>query len=192
MAFWFRWGGILLGAMSLFSLIQKLYGFGLAPVFKHFVAFYRAAFYPLADIIIGGMTWLFALAGLRLPQISSDIIVIYVLVGAAFFRYALIYAQRKRRAQEIIYIDIDLPDEVKADYTRLTTASLSKITRLEIGFIFIFSLLWPVAILISPFVSTGSLIHRLPLISFRSWTIEVCKVIGAFIMLFATNAYFSI
>ncbi len=68
---WFRWFGILLGAISLFSLVQKLSDFGLSPIFKDMLAFYRAAFHPVADLIISGLSWAFSLVFDKMPFGSS-------------------------------------------------------------------------------------------------------------------------
>jgi hypothetical protein len=89
MNFWSRAGGILLGAISLFSLVQKLYGFGLASVIKDMVAFYRALFHPIANVILDGLGWLVHLVGWTLPHIPADPVVIWVLMGATLIRAAI-------------------------------------------------------------------------------------------------------
>ena len=96
MSFWLRAGSILLGAISLYSLVQRLFGFGLAPIIKDIVSFYRAMFHPIANTILGGLQWLVHLVGWRLPHIPSDVVVVWVLVGAALVRGVISGALKNR------------------------------------------------------------------------------------------------
>ena len=42
-----RWGSIFVGALSLFSLLERLINFGIAPHVDAILSFYRGALYPL-------------------------------------------------------------------------------------------------------------------------------------------------
>ena len=50
MGFCLRWLGILLGAVSLFSLAQKLYEFATAPVVGDLLPYYRESLHPLVSV----------------------------------------------------------------------------------------------------------------------------------------------
>jgi hypothetical protein len=83
---WLRWFGILLASISLFSLAQKLGKIEITPVIKDLLAFYRAAFYPIAATITDGLRWILNIASIKLPNVPEDFVIIYALVGSAFFR----------------------------------------------------------------------------------------------------------
>jgi hypothetical protein len=97
MGFWLRWGGVLLGAISLFSFVQKLRDFGLAPIFNDVLNFYRTVLYPIADALAGGMRWVLSLIDITLPSVPPDLIIIYALIGSAAFRSALNYHEPHER-----------------------------------------------------------------------------------------------
>jgi hypothetical protein len=188
MSFWFRWFGILLGAISLFSLVQKLYGFGLAPIIRDMLAFYRAAFHPVADIIVSGLRWLLALIWIKLPQIPGDVVVVYLLIAAAFFRYSaseILYEHKKHELFSELVGGVGL-----WRYRGIATRRFLST--------FVFSILWPLAVL-SRLKNTrdrqsyaySNLLSGLPPVTFRRWLVELSKVVTAFFILFATNAYFS-
>jgi hypothetical protein len=77
---WFEGLGALPGGFSLFSLMQKLFGFGLAAILKGLVSFYSTVFHPIAEVISSGLHWVFALISIKLPHIPPD--------GAAYNHYA--------------------------------------------------------------------------------------------------------
>jgi hypothetical protein len=83
---WFRWGSILLATISVFSLTQKLFGFGFAPIVQDLVSFYKATLYPVANIIHFGLAFVFGLFGIKLPDIPRDIIIIYFILGGTLAR----------------------------------------------------------------------------------------------------------
>jgi hypothetical protein len=157
---WFRWFGILLGAISLFSLVQKLSDFGLAPIFKDMLAFYRAFFHPLADIITTGLRWVLALVSIKLPQIPADAVVIYLLIGAACFRS---------------YLETAL-DEYSEDPVTSTVVLLSPITWPIVFVLLLFVIIFDFNNNRHTFIDTSSF-----------WAIEITKVVAAFFILFAWN-----
>ena len=71
MGFLLRWGGIFLGALSIFSLMQKLGTFRVAPVFGDVLNFYRTSLYPVEETLMAGLRWLFAHFSLALPIVST-------------------------------------------------------------------------------------------------------------------------
>ena len=64
-----RWGGILLGAIALFSLAHERYGFALTPSIQNALDHYRSGLHPFAEHFP---------KGLRLG-IPGDIVVVYAL-----------------------------------------------------------------------------------------------------------------
>jgi hypothetical protein len=103
MRFWFAWFGVLIGAVSIFSMSQTAFGFGLAQIFKDLIEFYRAAFHPVADFVTSGLRWLLSLLSIPLPYISPDIVVTYILIGAAFFRFTFTPATQLVPINPVIY-----------------------------------------------------------------------------------------
>jgi hypothetical protein len=69
MGFWLRWGGILVGAISLFSLAQERYHFALAPGIQNALDYYRSSLHPLAE----------GLSQKLRPGIPGDLVAIYLL-----------------------------------------------------------------------------------------------------------------
>jgi hypothetical protein len=71
MGFMLRWGGILLGAIALFSFAQQRFHFALAPGIRNAFDFYRSSLGPLAE----------GLSQRLRPGISGDLAVIYLLLA---------------------------------------------------------------------------------------------------------------
>lgn len=94
MFFWFRLGGYLMGAISLFSLGQRLTDFGLSAVFSDIVTFYRSVFHPIANAVNLTLRSALSVIGVSFPAIPEDIIIIYCLICAATYR-TLIYRKTK-------------------------------------------------------------------------------------------------
>jgi hypothetical protein len=69
MGFLLRWGGILLGAIALFSLAHERYHFALAPGIQNALDHYRSGLHPLAE----------GLSQRLRPGIPSDLVIIYLL-----------------------------------------------------------------------------------------------------------------
>jgi hypothetical protein len=71
MGFLLRWGGILLGAISLFSVAQERYAFALAPLFRNALDHYRSSLYPVAEYLSQRLR----------PGLAADLAVIYLLLA---------------------------------------------------------------------------------------------------------------
>ena len=200
---WFEWLSILLAGFSFFSLVQKLFGFGVASIFKDLVSFYRAVFYPIADVIMGGLHWLFALVSIELPHIPQDIVVTYTLIGSALCKYSVSDFRKAARHWEKGEVD-------SRGGTTRATEKPSKLTNvIKVG---LYSLIWPVALflglkqdrVICAFEielewksgKINRITNRPPTsivveLKFRDWAWEITKVAIAFIVLFIANAYFT-
>lgn len=163
MGFWFRWFGILLAAISLFSLTHKIWTFGLSPIFSDMLAFYRAVFHPIAETIINGFKLTLNLVGIALPHIPADIIIIYALIGSAFLRFAL------RR----------LPDG--GEYL----PGASEMLLLVGG-----AIIWPLVFVFAMGEIWNKGIKANMVIYY--WIMEISISFFTFVIIFATNAYFSI
>ncbi len=163
MGFWLRWFGVLVGAISVFSLMQKLYGLGLAPIFEDMLNFYHAVLHPVANAITAGLRWLLSLIHVRLPEIPSDVVILWVVIGSAMSRFSV-----ANEASENIKIDVR-----------------DVIAYLAIGLIF-----WPVLLILMIItILTDAPTKQVEISAFRSWGIEIAKVVLAFLIIFGINAY---
>jgi len=81
-----RWLGIVSGALSLFFLVQRAWGFGLYAAFENIHAYYVAVFHPLAEIFRPLATWLLSQVGYKLPVHWHELVILYLAMGAAAFR----------------------------------------------------------------------------------------------------------
>lgn len=79
MGFCLRWLGILLGAVSLFSLAQQLYDFPTAPVISDLLPYYRSNIQPLVSVFSGALER--ASHAIGLAWASADFIIIYFALG---------------------------------------------------------------------------------------------------------------
>ena len=86
MAFWLRIGGIILGALSLFKLGQRLFEFQLTSVFWDLLAFYQQFFNPLSELVNIGISLAVSWLGFQIPRIPDEVVVLYLLFGASFSR----------------------------------------------------------------------------------------------------------
>lgn len=163
MGFWLRWFGILVGAISIFSLMQKLYGFGLAPVFKDLLGFYHAILHPVANAITSCLRWLLGLISITLPEIPADIVIVWVLIGSSFSRY--IYKDQESDKE---------PDKSLINIILIYPTAL---------------VMWPGMLIIGilAFISLPDNQEQKDL--FKLWGIEITKVVAAFLIIFAINAY---
>src|ERR1700733_2714183 len=73
---WTRVLGILCGALSLYSLLQRMLELPLSEFFKRIIAYYRRIFYPFLNI----------LQILTHIQFNNDIAILYVVLGFAYAR----------------------------------------------------------------------------------------------------------
>jgi len=198
---WFEALGVILGGFSLFSLVQKLFGFGLASILKDLINFYRAVFYPIADAITSALQGTFALLSIQFPHIPQDIVVTYVLIGAALCRYSV--SDFTRAARHLERGETDR----RGGTIRTSDRPSSFRNKMIVG---LYSLVWPIAILLGlkseRIICTfrvrrqrygKKLVTPRPdefinvQLKFRDWAEELGKVIVAFVILFIANAYFT-
>jgi hypothetical protein len=206
MGFWLRWFSILLGAISLFSLAQKLGHLDLAPIFKDMLNFYRAMFHPIADTITSSLRWVLALVSIKLPQIPADVIVMYFLIGATLGRLWIkerFISERENTEYqnaglERVYKNID-PGLLNFYKQGAEYRPGFKEMFIDPFFVII---LWPrfaYNILHYPNafkggiteLGNGSWLHSSPDLSIRKWSFELMKVIITFLSIFGINAYFT-
>lgn len=86
----FRWLGVVLGALSVFFLVHRALGFGLATAFEDIRAAYVAIFHPIAEMFGPSLRWIAGQLGVQLPVWWREAIVLYAAVGAALSRFLLI------------------------------------------------------------------------------------------------------
>lgn len=96
-----RWLGYGSGAMSLFFLAQRAWGFGLAAVLEDLRAFYVAIFHPLADLFAPIAMWLAASLGLGLPDWWREVAVLYMAMGAAMSRASYFFTESSKRLERL-------------------------------------------------------------------------------------------
>jgi hypothetical protein len=77
--FWFSAFGTLAGAVSVISLIQKLFNIGLLPILADFIGFYRKLMYPVFDALLFFTAW-------RPPTWYMDLYVLSFVVCIATLR----------------------------------------------------------------------------------------------------------
>jgi hypothetical protein len=156
-----RWGGIFLGALSLFSLAQKLWNFGLAPIFKEALNFYRVSLYPVAEMVMTGLAWLLSHFSLSLPLIPQDGVILYILCSVS-----------------IVAFELKQMNQLQKDIGSLTV------------YVFAIFLLfaWPLTIVINIFglcFSTKLGIRDI----FLGWDAELARLISVFIIMFSYTSY---
>ena len=78
MGFSLRWGGILLGAIALFSLAHERYAFTLAPVMQEALDHYRSSLHPFAEPLSHRLNRGLDVASLTRPGMAADLIVLYL------------------------------------------------------------------------------------------------------------------
>lgn len=171
MALWFRWLGVLLGAISLFSLSQKLWNFGISSVFSDILSFYRTLFHPAAELIISGLRWVLASISVKLPNIPADAVVIYMLFCAAASRTAI------RQ-----FTDDELAEKPNSG---------AVVVLYVLAFIYIM-VIFPIlamATLIALFFRKNAEVNKLNIRYISTWMAELLRVVTAFAILFAWNYY---
>ena len=161
MGFLLRWGGIFLGALSIFSLMQKLGTLRVAPVFGDMLNFYRTSLYPVEETLMAGLKWLFAHFSLALPIAPPDIVILYTLCSLA-----------------IVIFEFGQMEQLQKSVGSLTVYIIS----------FVLLFVWPltviiniVALLFSPKLGIRDI--------FLGWDTEIAKIVGSSIALLGVNAY---
>ena len=132
MGFWVRWGEILLGAISIFSLTQRLFDLNVVPIFKDMLGFYHTVLHPIANMFVFIIRQILNLISIRLPNIPADIIIIYLILAAAFFRYS---AYRWNLLK-------NLDDDTYSDFEERSIVLVA-----------LYAVIWPIAFIIALFFS---------------------------------------
>lgn len=162
MSFLLRWTGIYFGAVSLFSLMEQLEHFTLAPIFDKIVNYHRAFFYPAVKYIISALRWICDILHVYMPSLPLDIVILYVIFSAAIAQYTFNNLHSLQKQFGGIPI------------------ALSLIPLL---------IIWPLiliintmAIFVSPKLGVRNLLF--------GWDVEIGRILGGCLTLVAANAYF--
>lgn len=91
---WFRSAGILLAGVSLFNLARDFFNFGLSPICRHIVEFYRNFFHPIAEGIIYALNAIAHLFTVQLPPLQKDLFILYPFLASAVLRGANNWRER--------------------------------------------------------------------------------------------------
>ncbi len=157
----FRWIGVFVGAISLFSMLEKYINFGLAPGLNAMLSVYRAAFYPFGEKLIDYLRWQFATYHINVPSPPLDFVVLYILFSLAIARFT--YGQQ---------------DSLRKQFGAVPVAII----------LLPLMLIWPLiivgnilALCVSPKLGVSNILF--------GWDVEVAKVIGICLVLFGANAY---
>ncbi len=84
-----RWIAICVGAVSLFSLLERLTNFVLAPHVNSFLALYRATLYPYCARMIDYSKITLATYHVHVPALPLDFVILYSLVCAAVAHFTI-------------------------------------------------------------------------------------------------------
>jgi uncharacterized protein YnzC (UPF0291/DUF896 family) len=84
--FWIGIGSVLLGAISLFNLTRRYFQVGLSEIFSKWATFYEAIFHTLAGLLNETIIRALGYLNITFPKIPNDMIIIYILIGAARYR----------------------------------------------------------------------------------------------------------
>jgi hypothetical protein len=162
MGFCLRWLGILLGAVALFSLAQKLYEFATAPVIGDLLPYYRASIHPLVSVFSDALEHGTQAIGLAWPLLSADFVIIYFALGFILL---------------VLYVSDDW-EWKRSGEERITFRSM--IGRFAISF------LWPVILPVALFFIFDA--HQSAL---STWVSAIAKMLGSAVLLLAVNSCFS-
>lgn len=83
-----RFLSIFAGALSLFILAQTPFDFELSAAFAVIVDYYKAFVYPVVGIVEEPLTWLLDYTGWTLPVGWQNIVIVYIVLARAFYRFA--------------------------------------------------------------------------------------------------------
>lgn len=160
MGFWLRWGGILLGAFSLFSLAHHRYAFALVPAVQDALEHYRSALHLLAAFLWQKLGPGLGIADLSWSAETVDFVVIYLILAVLLFW---------------LYLLDDL-EWAETDKEKITWWSFLVRALL--------ALCWPVLL---PGALFLILLGRSDS-SLRSWGLEITKALLLFVILYGANA----
>jgi|SRR5208337_3194863 hypothetical protein len=162
MGFCLRWLGILLGAVSLFSLAQKLYDFATAPVIGGLLPYYRESLHPLVSVFSEALERGSQAIGFASPLLSADAIIIYFALGFVLL---------------VLYVSDDL-EWRRSGEERITFRSL--LGRIAIA------CLWPVILPVAVYFIFDANQNTL-----STWVSAIGKMLGSAVFLLAVNSCFS-
>ncbi len=162
MGFCLRWLGILLGAVSLFSLAQQLYDFATAPVVRDLLPYYRSTVHPLVSVVSGALERASHAIGLALPWLSADFVIIYFALGFILL---------------VLYVGDDL-EWRRSGEERITLVSL--IGRIAIA------CLWPAVLPVALYYIFDASQNTL-----RTWVLATGKMLASAVFLLAVNSCFT-
>ncbi len=167
---WRYWSGILIGAVTLFSLSQKIFELKLAPAATQVVAALRAFMHPFAESLFSAMGSIPSLTNLDFPHVQPEIILIYVLVGIAFVSILF---------EAVSDINLDFSDNKSA-------AVRAKAFIILILETMAFSLIWPVLLLVILYYSVACKDHTI----LTRFAFTLMHVLAVFLLMLAANACF--
>jgi hypothetical protein len=156
-----RWTSICIGALALFSLMEKFINFGLAPHLNTVLSIYRGALYPIGQKLFDIVKSLVMPYHVNLPVLPLDAVILYVLFCIAVANF--IYNKQ---------------DTVKKQFGAIPAAVI----------LAPFALLWPaivagniLALCLVPKLGNSHILF--------GWDNELAKGLGVCIALFGANAY---
>jgi hypothetical protein len=162
MSFSFRWLAILLGAVSIFSLAQRLYDFATAPVIGDLLPYFRASIHPLVSTISEALQSAAQAINLALPALSAELVIIYIALGFVLL---------------LLYVGDDL-EWRRSGEEHITFGSL--LGRVAIAG------LWPAILPAALYYAFDATPNTL-----STWVWAIGKMLASAAFLFAVNACFS-
>lgn len=156
-----RWISIFVGAVSLFSMLERFMNLGLSPHLDSMLNFYRSALYPVAEKLVGYLKLLLGTYHISVPPLPMDAVILYVIFSLAIARYT--YNQQEALKKQFGSVPVAL--------IMLPLATIWPL--LMIGNI--------VALALSPKLGISNLLF--------GWDTELARVIGGCLALFGANAY---
>ncbi len=162
MGFSLRWLGILLGAVSTFSLTQRFYDFATAPVIGDLLPYYRSSIHPLVGAISEALEHASQAINLASPLLSADLVIIYLALGFILL---------------VLYVGDDL-EWRRSGEERVTFVSL--LGRFAIA------CLWPVILPAAVYFVFDATPNTL-----NTWVWAIGKMVASAVFLFAINSCFS-
>jgi hypothetical protein len=162
MSFSLRWLALLLGAVSIFSLAQKLYDFATAPIIGDLLPYFRASIHSMAGAASGALEQASRAVNFASPLFSAELVMIYFALGFVLL---------------VLYVGDDI-EWRRSGGEPITVTSLAG--RFAIAF------LWPVmlpAALYFVFEATPN--------TLGTWIWAIGKMLASAVFLFALNACFS-
>jgi hypothetical protein len=162
MGFCLRWLGILLGAVSLFSLAHRLFDFATAPVVTSLLPYYRSTIHPLVSVFSEGLARASHAIGLVPPLLSADLVIIYFSLGFILL---------------VLYAGDDL-EWRRSGEERITWTSL--LGRVAIA------CFWPVILPVALYYFFDRNRNTL-----RTWVLAAGKMLASAMFIWSVNACFS-